>query len=39
MEKNKRIINILLVSIVILVLVACVLGYIYFTKEKTEPQR
>ena len=37
MEKNKRIINILLVSIVILVLVACVLGYIYFTKEKTKP--
>lgn len=37
MEKNKRIINILLVIIVILVLVACVLGYIYFTKEKTKP--
>ena len=37
MEKNKRIINILLVIIVILVLVACVLGYIYFTKENTKP--
>lgn len=37
MEKNKRIINILLVIIVILVLAACVLGYIYFTKEKTKP--
>ena len=37
MEKNKRIINILLVIIVILILAACVLGYIYFTKEKTKP--
>ena len=37
MEKNKRIINILLVIIVILVLAACVLWYIYFTKEKTKP--
>ena len=37
MERNKRVINILLVVIVILVLAACVLGYIYFTKEKTKP--
>lgn len=37
MEKNKRVINILLVIIMILVVVGCGLGYIYFTKDKTKP--
>ena len=37
MEKNKRVINILLIVIVILVVVGCVLGFVYFTKEKTKP--
>ena len=37
MEKNKRVINILLIVIVILVVMGCVLGFVYFTKEKTKP--
>lgn len=37
MEKNKRIINILLVVIVILVVAGCILAYFYFTKDKTKP--
>lgn len=37
MEKNKRITNILLVVIVILVIAGCVLAYFYFTKDKTKP--
>ena len=37
MEKNKRITNILLVVIVILVVAGCVLAYFYFTKDKTKP--
>ena len=37
MEKNKRVINILLIVIGILVVVGCVLGFVYFTKEKTKP--
>lgn len=37
MEKNKRITNILLVVIVILVVAGCILAYFYFTKDKTKP--
>lgn len=37
MEKNKRIINVLLIIIVVLVLIGCGLGYIFFTKDKTKP--
>lgn len=37
MEKNKRLINILLVIIVVLVVCGCVLAYSYFTKDKTKP--
>lgn len=37
MKKNKRVTNILLTVIVILVAVACGLSYIYFTKDKTKP--
>ena len=37
MERNKRITNVLLVIIVILVIVGCVLAYFYFTKDKTKP--
>lgn len=37
MEKNKRITNMLLVVIVILVVAGCVLAYFYFTKDKTKP--
>ena len=37
MEKNKRITNILLIVIVILVVAGCVLAYCYFTKDKTKP--
>ena len=37
MEKNKRLINILLVVIMILVVIGCILGYIFFTKDKTKP--
>lgn len=37
MEKNKIIINILLIIIMILVICGCVLGYFYFTKDKTKP--
>lgn len=37
MEKNKRITNILLIVIVILVVAGCVLAYFYFTKDKTKP--
>lgn len=37
MEKSKKITNILLVVIVILVIVGCVLAYFYFTKDKTKP--
>lgn len=36
MEKNKRIINILLIVIMILVIVGCILAYFYFTKDKTK---
>lgn len=38
MEKNKKVINILLVIIMILVVVGCVVAYLYFTKawEKEE---
>ena len=39
MEKNKRITNILLVVIVILVVAGCVLAYFYFTKDRTKPIR
>lgn len=37
MEKNKRITNILLIVIVILVVAGCVLAYFYFNKDKTKP--
>ena len=37
MEKNKRIINVLLIIIMILVICGCVLAYFYFTKDKTKP--
>lgn len=37
MEKNKRITNILLVVIVILVVAGCILAYFYFSKDKTKP--
>ena len=37
MEKNKRITNVLLVIIMILVVSGCVLAYFYFTKDKTKP--
>lgn len=37
MEKNKRITNVLLIIIMILVVLGCVLGYFYFTKDKTKP--
>ena len=37
MGKSKKITNILLVVIVILVIVGCVLAYFYFTKDKTKP--
>ena len=37
MEKNKRITNVLLVIIVILVIGGCALAYFYFTKDKTKP--
>lgn len=36
MEKNKRIINILLIIIMILVIAGCILAYFYFTKDKTK---
>lgn len=36
-ENNKIVINILLVIIMILVVVGCVIGYMYFTKDKTKP--
>lgn len=35
MEKNKVVINILLIIIMILVVVGCVVGYMYFTNENT----
>ena len=34
--KNNKVINILLVVIMILVVIACVVGYMYFTQEKAE---
>ena len=37
MEKNKTIINVLLIIIMVLVVCGCVLGYFYFTKDKTKP--
>lgn len=37
MKKNKRVINILLIIIMLLVVCGCVLAYIYFTKDKTKP--
>ena len=37
MEENKRITNVLLGIIVILVICGCVLAYFYFTKDKTKP--
>lgn len=37
MEKNKRITNVLLVIITILVVGGCILAYFYFTKDKTKP--
>lgn len=37
MEKNKWVINILLIIIMILVVFGCSLGYSYFTKDKTKP--
>ena len=37
MKENKVVINILLVIIMILVVIGCVLGYVYFTKDKTKP--
>lgn len=37
MEKNKWVINILLIIIMILVVFGCILGYSYFTKDKTKP--
>ena len=36
MGKNKRLINVLLITIAVLVVLGCVLGYMYFTKEKTK---
>lgn len=38
MEKNKIIINILLIVICILVIVACIVGYLYFTDENVVKQ-
>lgn len=35
MEKNKIVINVLLVIIMVLVVVGCVVGYMYFTHENT----
>ena len=37
MEKNKRVTNVLLIIIAILVVCGCVLAYFYFTKDKTKP--
>ena len=37
MEKNKWITNVLLIIIMILVVLGCILGYFYFTKDKTKP--
>lgn len=37
MEGNKWITNVLLIIIMILVVLGCVLGYFYFTKDKTKP--
>ncbi len=37
MEKNKLVINILLIIIMILVVLGCIIGYFYFTKDKTKP--
>lgn len=37
MEKNKGVINILLIIIMLLVVCGCILAYIYFTKDKTKP--
>lgn len=37
MEKNKRLINALLIIIMVLVIVVCGLSYVFFTKDKTKP--
>lgn len=37
MEKNKSIINVLLIIIMVLAVAGCVLGFFYFTKDKTKP--
>ena len=34
--KNNKVINVLLVVIMILVVIACIVGYMYFTQEKVE---
>lgn len=38
MEKNKITINLLLIVISILVVVACIMGYLYFTKEDVKKE-
>lgn len=37
MGKNKWITNVLVIIIMILVVLGCILGYFYFTKDKTKP--
>ena len=37
MKKNKWVINVLLIIIMILVVLGCILAYLYFTKDKTKP--
>ena len=34
--KNNKVINIVLIVIMILVVIGCIIGYMYFTQEKTE---
>lgn len=38
MKENKKLINVLLVIIMILVIVGCVVGYLYFTQEKPKEE-
>ena len=37
MERNKWKINVLLIIIMVLVVLGCILGFFYFTKDKTKP--
>ena len=36
MERNKWKINVLLIIIMVLVVLGCILGFFYFTKDKTQ---